>query len=76
MSGSIQNTFRLPAIAEQMQDLRSVSAGDVQTIAARLFKDKPVASIVLGNAQQLKAGLEGRVQTEVMGEIVAPGPTP
>jgi len=69
------DTFRLPAIAEQMQDLRSVSAGDVQTIAARLFKDKPVASIVLGNAQQLKAGLEGRVQTEVMGEIVAPGPT-
>jgi predicted Zn-dependent peptidase len=35
--------------------IRSFTPADIQRVAARLFKDAPVAIVVLGNAEQLKA---------------------
>jgi predicted Zn-dependent peptidase len=68
------DTFHLAAVAEEMQGLRNVSAADLLRVANRLFKDTPMASIVLGDSQQLKAALEGHIQIEVMGEIAKPNP--
>ncbi|HEY6122521.1 MAG TPA: pitrilysin family protein [Pyrinomonadaceae bacterium] len=66
-------TFRLASVNDRIQSLKMVSAHDVRRVALRLFKDQPVASIVLGNAEQLKGQLVGRIDTEVMGEIPGPG---
>jgi len=66
------DTFRLPGIQEQLQSWRSVSATDLQAIANQLFNEAPIASIVLGDAQQLKTELAGRLDTELMGEIAKP----
>jgi zinc protease len=68
------DTFHLPPIAEQIQSLRTISAADLQRVANRLFHEAPIASIVLGDTQQLKAALDGRIQIEVMGEIPKPNP--
>jgi zinc protease len=66
------DTFKLPPLNEQLQSLRSVTPADLQRLATRLFQQAPIASVVLGNAQQLRAELEGRVDAEVMGEIAKP----
>jgi len=69
------DTYRLPPISDQLNSMRTVSAGDVQRLALRLFQDKPLASIVLGNSQQLKTELEGRLETEVLPDTPVPNPT-
>ncbi len=66
------DTFHLPALAEQLQSWRDVSVNDLQRVASHLFQEAPIASIVLGDAQQLKTELEGHVQTELMVEIAKP----
>ncbi len=63
------DTFKLPPISERLKTLNALSAGDVQRVANRLFQNVPIASIALGDAQQLKAQTEGRLPTEVMGEL-------
>jgi zinc protease len=47
----------------------SVSSTDLQRVATRLFKDAPVASIVVGDAKQLRAALEPTIKIELMGEV-------
>ena len=69
------NTYRLNAIQDQAALLRSVTAADMQRLATRLFKDAAVASVVTGEAAQLKATLQGRVQYEVLGEAPPPAPS-
>jgi zinc protease len=69
-------TYRLSAVQDQTALLRAVTAGDIQRVANRLFKDAAVASVVTGETAQLKATLQGRVQFEVLGEIEAPAPAP
>lgn len=69
-------TYRLSAVQDQTALLRTVTAGDIQRVANRLFKDAAVASVVTGETAQLKASLQGRVQFEVLGEIEAPAPAP
>jgi len=68
------DTFRLQGITEQLQSWRNVSVADLQKVANQLFQEAPVASIVLGDSQQLKTILEGRVETELVGEIAKPTP--
>ena len=68
------DTFRLATVEEQIQSVQKLSAADLQRVANRLFKDAPIASIVLGDSQQLKAAVDGHIQVEVMGEIVKPTP--
>jgi zinc protease len=66
------DTFQLAPISEQMQSLRKVEVADLVRVANRLFRDQPVASVVLGDTKQLKTELEGQLQIEVLGEIVNP----
>jgi len=70
------DTYRLNAIQDDAALLRTVTASDVQRVATRLFKDAPIASVVTGEAAQLKATLQGHVQYEVLGEAAAPTPSP
>ncbi len=69
------DTYRLNAVQDQAALLRSVTAPDVQRVATRLFKAAPVASVVAGETEQLKATLQGRIQFEVLGEIATPAPS-
>ena len=70
------DTYRLSGVQDQPSLLRAVTAADIQRLATRVFKDVGVASVVAGEAAQLKAALQGRVQFEVLGEIAAPTPSP
>jgi zinc protease len=65
-------TYNLPPIAERLKALNSLSPNDVTRVASRLFQNAPVASLALGDAQQLKAQTDGRIPTEVMGEVPKP----
>jgi predicted Zn-dependent peptidase len=69
-------TYRLSAIQDQVALLRSVTAADIQRVANRLLKNATVASVVTGEAAQLKATLDGRVPFEVLGEVAPPAPSP
>ena len=70
------DTYRLNAIQDRAALLRAVTASDIQRVATRLFKNAAIASIVTGEAAQLKATLQGRVQFEVLGEVPPPAPAP
>lgn len=71
------DTYRLRAIQDLPALLRAVTPADVQRVARRLFKvPATVASVVVGEADSLKTALQGRVQFEVLGEVVVPTTTP
>ena len=70
------DTFHLVAIDDQLAVLHGLSPADIQNVANRLFLDAAVASVIVGDTQQLKTALQGRQQFEVMGEIAAPSPSP
>jgi len=55
-------TFKLALSGDQMDAIRRLSAVDLQRAAARLFKDASVATVVVGNYDQLKAGLGPTVE--------------
>ena len=63
------DTFKLPPVSERLKALNGLSPVDVQRVANRLFQNAPIASLALGDAQQLRAQTEGRLPTEVMGEV-------
>ena len=69
-------TYRLKDIQDQVSLLRSVTATDLQRVANRLFKSAALASVVAGEALQLKPALQGRLEFEVLGEIATPAPSP
>jgi len=69
------DTYSLKSVQDRSASIQAVSPGDVQRVAIRLFKDAPVATVVAGDAQQLKPLLQGRVQFEVLGEVPAKIPT-
>lgn len=68
------DTFGLPSISEQTRSYSAVSASDLQRIATALFGEGRIASVVIGNSQQLKAMLEPNVKVELMGELEKPQP--
>ncbi len=70
------DTYRLAPITDQLAKLQVLSVADIQRVANRLFREAAIASIAVGDTQQLKAALLGRQQFEVMGEIASPAPTP
>lgn len=55
-------TFKLALSGDQMDAVRRLSAADLQRVAAGLFKDASVATVVVGNYDQLKAGLGPAVE--------------
>jgi predicted Zn-dependent peptidase len=63
------DTFGLPSISQQMGAISAVSAADLQRVASSLFENTRIASVVIGNSQQLKAMLEPNVKVELMGEL-------
>ncbi len=52
----------------------AITPADLQRVANRLFKEAPVAAVVIGDAKQLQAALESSTKVEMMGEV-APRPT-
>ncbi len=68
------DTFGLPSISQQMGAFGAVSAADLQRVASSLFEKTRIASVVIGNSQQLKAMLEPNVKVELMGELEKPQP--
>ena len=70
------DTYRMSGVQDQIALLRAVTAPDLQRVANRLFKSAGFATVVAGETLQLKPALEGRLQYEVLGEIVTPAPAP
>ena len=54
------DTFKL---ARKPNTIQSVTPGDVQRVAFRLFKNRPVATVVVGNSEELKSAFAGKVDT-------------
>jgi len=68
------DTFGLQdRIAEGPSTIDAITPADLQRVATRLFKETPVASVVIGDAKQLQAALEPSIKVEMMGEV-APRP--
>ena len=63
------DTFGLPSISQQIAAFNAVSAASLQRVASSLFGKTRIASVVIGNSQQLKAILEPNVKVESMGEL-------
>ena len=58
------DTFKLARRPNTIQSVvSSLAPGDVQRLAARLFKDRPVATVVVGNSEELKSAFAGKVDT-------------
>jgi zinc protease len=70
------DTYRLKAFQDPITSVQSVSVTDVQRVAARLFKDAAIATVVVGDPVQLKPALQGRLQFEVLGEMPQPTASP
>jgi len=66
------DTYRLSAPEDKTAMLSHVTPADIQRVATRLFKGAALATVVLGEPAQLKTALQGRVQFEVLGEVVPP----
>ena len=49
------DTYDLPSITEQLRLSNAIADADLQRVAARLFNNNPIASVVVGNLEQLKA---------------------
>ncbi|HEX4900670.1 MAG TPA: insulinase family protein [Pyrinomonadaceae bacterium] len=67
------DTFGLSTSAVEPLQIDAITPADLQRVANRLFKDAPVATIIIGDSKQLKAALEPSIKVEMMGEI-APRP--
>ncbi len=56
------DTFKLEPLNIQARALQNLTVPDVQRVAARLFKDDSPATIVVGDAEQLKTSFVGSVE--------------
>jgi zinc protease len=63
------DTYKLPSIAEQSSALQSISSNDLQQIATLLFGKAAIASVAIGNSEQLKPELEREMPVELLGEV-------
>ena len=54
--------FKLAPLNTQMSAVQSLTVQDVQRVAARLFKDASPATIVVGDAEQLKLAFVGSLE--------------
>jgi zinc protease len=68
------DTFGLPSISQQLEAFNTVSVADLHRVASSLFERTRIASVVIGNSQQLRAMLEPNVKVELMGELEKPQP--
>ena len=56
------DAFKLAPLNGQINSVRSLTVADIQRVAGRLFKDPAWATIVVGDAEQLKSGLGGIIE--------------
>jgi zinc protease len=63
------DTYKLPPPEDQLRALQLISAADIQRVAASLLGKAAFASVVVGNAEQLRAELEQATPIEVLGEV-------
>lgn len=56
------DTFKSPRPSVNLTMIRSLSPADVQRVAVRLFKDAPVATVAVGNYEQLKAAFGDKLE--------------
>lgn len=63
------DTFGLPPINEQIMSLNRLSPADLQRVAARLFRNTAITSVLAGNSDQLKAALGNNTKVELIGVI-------
>jgi zinc protease len=56
--------FKLVAASAQASLIGSLTVADIQRVAGRLFKDASMATVVVGNAEQLKTSLGSRVEVQ------------
>jgi zinc protease len=64
------DTFKLKPVAEQAAVPRNLTPANIQEVAIRLFKDRPLATVVLGNNNEIKQSM-GSEKVEILGEPVA-----
>lgn len=63
------DTYGLPPVAEQMGALNTVSPGDLQRAATRLFSGGAFAAVVVGNSEFVKPQIERYGKVELLGEL-------
>jgi zinc protease len=69
------DTFNSPRPDTIATLVRSVTVSDIQRVAGRLFKDAPVATVVVGNYDQLKAAFAGKIESSAeVPKVTRPGP--
>jgi len=61
-------TFKLGGAMQQASAIRNLTPNDVHGVAVRLFKDKPTATVVLGNYDELKPTLGNLEKVELLGD--------
>ncbi|MGH9944266.1 MAG: M16 family metallopeptidase, partial [Pyrinomonadaceae bacterium] len=73
-------TYGLPTNHDEAQVIDAISTADLQRVAARLFTNQPVVSVVVGDAAQLKPELsrlpDGFETPAPAGKPAAPAATP
>jgi len=69
------DTYRLTETRAPATIIGGLTPADIQRLAARLF-NTGVATVILGDTQQLKTALQGRIPFEVLGEVAPPPPKP
>lgn len=71
------DTFGISTAAEQMRTMNAVTPADLQRVASRLFRNSPIAVVVVGNAELARASVERYGKVELLGELSAtPSPSP
>jgi zinc protease len=61
-------TFKLGGVNQQAGAIRTLTANDVHGVAVRLFKGKLTATAILGNYDEIKAGLGNLDKIELLGD--------
>ena len=62
------DTYSLSTVSEQLRAWNAIAPADLQKVAARLFRELAIASVVVGNAEELKAQLGPNSKIEMPGE--------
>ena len=75
------DTFKLPLLNKQTTTLSSLTTGDLQRVAIRLFKNAAPATVLVGNSEKLITQLNGQIQVSKSGlredaPLIAPAKKP
>lgn len=63
------DTYGVNSFAEQIRTVNTITAGDLQRAAGRLFNEGAYASVVVGNSELVRTQLEPLGKVEVMGAV-------